>query len=110
MDFRETAFQGVVFAALVLAGAASATLYDVLRAPLRNCGWALQVIMDAFLTSASAFLCFIALYVTNAGPIRAYMALAFFLGAALYSLGVRQAAALLTNPLRGKRKSHRGGE
>lgn len=110
MLFRETAGQASVFIALFLAGAAASLLCDALRWPVRGAGRAARWIMDVFIACLSALLCFVALYETNEGTLRAYMAAAFLLGAAAYRLGLRRLMRFIINRIGAKGKRAPGGE
>lgn len=109
MPLRETAFQGYTFLALLYAGALSALLFDVLS-PLSRLNAAFRVMMDLFLCTGAAFLCFLALEATHCDALRLYMPLSFLLGGIIYHLGIRRLLQFVIKLIRPDRKKDNHGE
>lgn len=103
MRMAETAFQADTFLAFVAAGLLSALLYDLCTPIFRSRYIPAHAAADFLLGAFTMTLCFFALALTDRGEMRLYMALALFLGALLYRLGIHCLFAWAIKCLRGKR-------
>ena len=110
MIVRETAFQAETFAAFLGAGLAAALLYDLLTPVFRSRSVAVHVSADFLLCVCTMILCFFALALTGRNALRGYMALALFMGAAVYRLGIHRLLTSLINLWTKNRKSSGDGE
>lgn len=90
MRMAETAFQADTFLAFAAVGLLSALLYDLCTPIFRSRYVPAHVAADFLLGAFTMTLCFFALAMTDRGEMRFYMALALFLGALLYRLGIHR--------------------
>lgn len=110
MMLWETAFQAEAFAAFAGVGLISAFLYDLASPAFGSASVAVHLATDFLLSAATGILCFFALAMTGRDTLRLYMALALFLGAAVYRLGAHRFLAFLTKFWKRNRKSAGSGE
>lgn len=110
MTMWETAFQAEAFAAFAGVGLISALLYDLASPAFGSSSVAVHIAADFLLSAVTGILCFFALAMTGRDALRLYMALALFLGAAAYRLGVHRLLALFIKIWKRDRKSAGNGE
>ncbi|MBQ9198374.1 MAG: hypothetical protein IJ157_14230 [Clostridia bacterium] len=105
MPLRETAFQGYTFLALLYAGAAIGFFYDLALPALNSASWLAHLLADLLLCASGAALVLAALFYTDCGSLRLYMAVALLCGALIYRLGIRRLFAAVIKLLRRNRNS-----